>query len=96
MMSRRADPNILLEWTSLDGTCISTVAATETRSRETVWGGLGFTENPDEDILACWKWDTEDEAVDGHADLVERLTDTYCEWWPPRERWPEDLPYLGG
>lgn len=54
-----------------------------------------FTRNPEEDVFAIWKWDSEEEAVDGHADLVERLTDAYCEWWPPRDRWPADLPYLG-
>jgi hypothetical protein len=91
---RHADPSMLLEWTSLDGTCISTVAARGSRPCQTVWGRLEFTRNPVEDVLALWEWDSEEEAVEGHADLVERLTDTYCQWWPPRDRWPADLPYL--
>lgn len=90
--SRHTDPDELLAWTSLDGTCISTVAATDDAPCETIWGKLEFAQDPD-GILACWEWDDEDEALEGHADLVESITDTFCQWWPPPDRWPANLPY---
>lgn len=91
-LSRHADPDQLLAWTSLDGTCISTVAASATEPCETIWGKFEFATDPD-GILCQWTWDSEDEAIEGHEDMVESLTDFYCEWWPPRERWPANLPY---
>jgi hypothetical protein len=91
-LHRHADPDELLAWTSLDGTCISTVAATDDEPCETIWGKLEFAEDPD-GILARWEWDGEDDAIEGHDDLVESITDIYCEWWPPRDQWPADLPY---
>ena len=42
---------------------------------------------------ARWEWEGEDDAIEGHDDLVESITDIYCEWWPPRDQWPADLPY---